>query len=533
MFAVSAFMAFSVFGQEQYNARYPFDPDKQVNENVLKGEILHFTLDSSRIYPGTVREYWVYVPAQYDASKPACLHFNFDGIQFNAPTVFDNLIYKGELPVIIGVFMAPGNVKDNEGKLFRPNRSYEFDAMNDDMVNFIETELLPDVEKHTTSDGRPIRISKDAKDRSIAGASSGGIAAFTAAWERPDRFSRVFSAIGSFTGMRGGDGYPVLVRKTEPKSIRVFLEDGRRDAWNPLFGDWFKGNVDLEAALNFAGYEVNHQWSERGGHDGIQATEIFPDAMRWLWRGWPAPVANGPTGNDQQKEILVPGKTWKLSSSDITSAVGMTSDKEGNVFFSDMNGKTYKLNHDGSISETDIDIPHGAVTTTSGMSYMINKGGKNRSDYGFASIELKQGKRYVKVVENLWAPEAMVLSSDERMMYVSDNQSRWINTYLVEKDGTLKYGQRWCWLHTPERTDGMPDMSEAKAMAIDVKGNLYVATTMGVQVCDSDGKVRTIMSLPEGAVTDLCFGGKDLSVLYIICNGRIYQRDMNVSGIAR
>lgn len=127
----------------------------------------------------------------------------------------------------------------------------------------------------------------------------------------------------------------------------------------------------------------------------------------------------------------------------------------------------------------------------------------------------------------------MVLSPDERMMYVSDNQSRWINTYLVEKDGTLKYGQRWCWLHTPERTDGMPDMSEAKAMAIDVKGNLYVATTMGVQVCDSDGKVRTIMSLPEGAVTDLCFGGKDLSVLYIICNGRIYQRDMNVSGIAR
>ena len=295
--------------QDQSNLSYPSDPDTQVQPGVPQGEVLHFTLDDSKIYPGTQREYWVYVPAQYDPAQPACLFFDLDGVQFNAPVVFDNLIHKKEIPVTIGVFVGSGTVIDSAGFPVRYNRSFEFDAVNDDFVRFIETELLPDVELKKASDGRPIRISKNGKDRAIAGCSSGGIGAFTAAWERPDLFSRVYSCIGTFVGMRGGDRYPVLIRKTEPKPIRVFLQDGSKDTWNPLFGSWFKGNLDMEAALSFAGYEVGHAWGE-GGHDGVQGTAIFPDVIRWLWRGWPNPVGGGQSGNDMQRSILIPGETW-------------------------------------------------------------------------------------------------------------------------------------------------------------------------------------------------------------------------------
>ena len=190
--------------QDQSNLSYPSDPDTQVQPGVPQGEVLHFTLDDSKIYPGTQREYWVYVPAQYDPAQPACLFFDLDGVQFNAPVVFDNLIHKKEIPVTIGVFVGSGTVIDSAGFPVRYNRSFEFDAVNDDFVRFIETELLPDVELKKASDGRPIRISKNGKDRAIAGCSSGGIGAFTAAWERPDLFSRVYSCIGTFVGMRGG-----------------------------------------------------------------------------------------------------------------------------------------------------------------------------------------------------------------------------------------------------------------------------------------------------------------------------------------
>ncbi len=134
--------------------------------------------------------------------------------------------------------------------------------------------------------------------------------------------------------MRGGDRYPVLIRKTEPKPIRVFLQDGSKDTWNPLFGSWFKGNLDMEAALSFAGYEVGHAWGE-GGHDGVQGTAIFPDVIRWLWRGWPNPVGGGQSGNDMQRSILVPGETWVSIDSSYRSVKAVAADRQGDVYFSD------------------------------------------------------------------------------------------------------------------------------------------------------------------------------------------------------
>ncbi len=188
---------------------------------IPKGEVTKYTFDQSKIFPGTMRDYWVYVPRQYDPAKPACLYVNQDGIQYNAPAVFDELIDKKEMPVTIGVFVMHGRVKaPSPGALDRFNRSYEYDGLGDGYARFLLDELLPDVEKKTTSDGRPIRLSHDGNDRGIGGSSSGAICAFTAAWERPDAFRRVFSSIGTYVGLRGGNEYPTLIRKYEPKPIR-------------------------------------------------------------------------------------------------------------------------------------------------------------------------------------------------------------------------------------------------------------------------------------------------------------------------
>src|SRR5687768_14014857 len=191
------------------------------------------------------------------------------------------------MPVVIGVFIAPGRVKALDAKtgLDRFNRSFEYDGLGDNYARFLLEELLPEVETLKTADGRAIKLSKEGNDRCIAGSSSGAIAAFTAAWERPDAFRRVFSAIGTYVGLRGGHVYPTLIRKVEPKPIRIFLQDGENDN-NIYGGDWWMANQEMQRSLGFAGYEVKHQWG-RGGHNAQDATKLFPDAVRWLWQGWP------------------------------------------------------------------------------------------------------------------------------------------------------------------------------------------------------------------------------------------------------
>src|SRR4051812_46009854 len=222
-------------------------------EAAPKGEVTRYTFERSKIFPGTVRDYWVYVPRQYDPSRPACVYVNQDGVQFNAPAVFDELIHKKEMPVTVGVFVMHGRVKaPSADALDRFNRSYEYDGLGSDYARFLLDELLPEVEKKAAADGRPIRLSRDGNDRGIGGSSSGAVCAFTAAWERPDAFRRVFSAIGTYVGLRGANAYPTLVRKVEPKPIRVFLQDGSGDL-NIWGGDWWMANQEMQRALAFAG----------------------------------------------------------------------------------------------------------------------------------------------------------------------------------------------------------------------------------------------------------------------------------------
>jgi enterochelin esterase-like enzyme len=216
------------------------------------------------------------VPRQYDGTKPACLYVNQDGVQWNAPIVFDNLIAKGDMPMTIGIFVTPGVVKalDGNAALDRYNRSLEYDGLGPDYARFLLEELLPWVESQKTADGRTIKLSKSGNDRAIGGSSSGAVCAFTAAWERPDAFSRVFSAIGTYVSLRGADRSPGLIRKYEPKPLRIFLQDGSNDL-NIYGGDWWMANQSMQRALEFAGYENQHGWGD-GGHSGKQGTALFP-----------------------------------------------------------------------------------------------------------------------------------------------------------------------------------------------------------------------------------------------------------------
>ena len=266
---------------------YELGPESHRQDGVPRGDLTLQVWKSDKVFDGTLRRYWVYVPKQYDAAKPAALMVFQDGHayvaesgEFRAPTVLDNLIHKGDMPVTIGVFIDPGHKKDQlpPEPGWRPspeNRSVEYDTPSDAYSKFLLTEILPEVEKSYS-------ISGDPEQRAICGISSGGICAFTVAWERPDQFSKVMSHVGSFVNIRGGHHYPALIRKTPPKPIRVFLQDGSHDL-NTKHGHWPLANQQMSAALSFMKYDVRFVYGE-GGHDGNHGGAILPESLRWLWR---------------------------------------------------------------------------------------------------------------------------------------------------------------------------------------------------------------------------------------------------------
>ncbi|MCC6392041.1 MAG: gluconolactonase, partial [Bryobacterales bacterium] len=158
---------------------YVLGPDSMRHEGVPRGKVTHYEWNDSRIYPGTVRDYWVYVPAQYKGDRPARVMVFQDGGSFvnekgsyRTTIVFDNLIHKGELPVIIAVFVNPGIVPgEGTETQARYNRSYEYDAVGDRFPRFLFEEILPAVAKS-------YNLSTNPDDRAISGSSSGGNASF-------------------------------------------------------------------------------------------------------------------------------------------------------------------------------------------------------------------------------------------------------------------------------------------------------------------------------------------------------------------
>jgi enterochelin esterase-like enzyme len=485
---------------------YPLTADSQKQKDVPQGKTLSFPFEQSGIFPNTKRNISVYIPAQYKADKPACVYVALDGLGFGAPTVFDNLIHKGELPLIIGIGISSGDVPSETGENARHNRSFEFDGLSDNLARFITEEVFPFVEQQKTADGLEIKLSKDPNDRCTGGGSTGGIGAFTLAWERPDLFRRVFSAIGTFVCMRGGDRYPVLVRKTEPKPLRIFLQDSSHDQWlgGPEVGDWWISNVAINRALEFAGYDVKHIWGT-GPHSGKQAAQAFPDAMRFLWKDYPNPVKaqTDKTINVFLKQILKPESEWVAAAElQPKERQRLAVDKDGSITCEDIN-----------IRDT---LPNGnyyTVDADKGTLYLVKKDG----------TKIQQG-------ENLKRPGGVAVTPDGLWLAVIESGSHFGTSYRIKSDDTLDSAQKYYWFHVPDEEDelGTGDC------CFDADGRLYAATNFGVSVLDRNGRTRAILPSPvqggQASVSSVRFGGKNFDELYIITEGKVFKRQLNVKG---
>jgi len=543
---------------------YTLGPDSQRQPNVPRGTVTQYTWNTSKTYPGTTRDYWVYVPAQYKAEKLACVMIFQDGKgmadengSYRVPIVFDNLIHKGEMPLTIGIFINPGVTPAlSPAQRDRYNRSYEYDALGDRYATFLIEEILPEVAKHHN-------LSKDPNDYAIAGSSSGGIAAFNAAWNRPDVFHRVLSFIGSFTNLRGGQDLATLIRKTEPKPLRVFLQDGSADQ-NNYAGNWFLGNQEISSALQFAGYESKFVVGTEG-HNGKHGGAILPDALRWLWQDYPKPVAKPTQVNERGVyTILEPGKEWELLGEGYHLTADSTTDKEGNVYFTDAtHNRIYKIDLNGKIAvwKENTDGAHGLMFGPDDRLYVCQHDHKRIIAYtpdgkelvvveGVAMhhlavtrhnevyfseapahsvwfVDAKGNKRIVYSGIN-W-PRSVRLSPDQSLLVVDEPHSKWVWSFQIQRDGSLADGQPFYRLEAPDDSE-----LDAGGMAFDTEGFLYVATTLGVEVCDQPGRVNTIINKPQGmtgSVANIVFGGPNMQWLYLTDGNKMYRRQLKRQGV--
>jgi gluconolactonase len=532
--------------------------------DIPHGTVTKYSWTASKIYPGTRRDYWVYVPAQYNEREPACVMVFQDGggyvdpkSSWNTAAVFDELIHRKEMPVTIGIFVNPGQIPPltGEGKP-RSNRSVEYDSLGDRYARFLIEEILPEV-------GKQYRLKQDGNSHAIAGASSGAIAAFTVAWERPDAFSRVFSTIGSFVAFRGGHEYIPLIRKTEHKPLRIFLQSGTHDM-NVSAGAWWFANQDMLDAFNYSAYDVRYEWGE-GGHDSKHGSKIFADVLRWLWRDYPSPITTVGTSRQPLSEILLPNESWQPVAKDHTVG-GITANADGDLVFTDTTkNRLYTLSSDDdprlssnehatamgrlaagrdqllvaepatkriasfdaaghrTVVGTNLSAHHLAVTS-SGRLYATDKSARQ-----IWSID--ETRRARAVDHDLKSPAGLQLSLDEHTLFVSDPHERLVYAYQIQADGALTNKLPYCYLHVPANELE----SGADGMTIDANGRLFVATTLGVQVCEQEGRSIGIITFPRDVtVTQVTFGGKTHDVLYAVSsNGTLLRRKVQTENHPR
>ncbi len=436
--------------------------------SAYEGEVLQFEMTDSQFYPGTHRTIKVYVPDRYDGKTPACLLVAMDGLSDYIVCGMDKLMEQGSMPVTIGVFVNPGYINGPDGKAVRYNRSNEFDRADGRFAEFLEKEVIARACLQKTEDGREVKISSKAMDRVIMGASSGAVAAFSAAWWRPDLYSKVYSIIGTYMPFRDADEYPWLVRKSEPKPLRIFLQDNDKDSWNLLFGSWYEENLRMNSALEYAGYEVAHHWDE-GGHSGENGAAIFCEVMEWLWKDWPEPVKKGVSGNLTLRKILDPSEAdWEMCIENVGEAMLVPFDEDEPLLVS-------KRSVEGLLSH----------------------------------------KRYPARTARRYDPLKAVYPGGGQAVKAEAGE-KWVKSYVISPEGEYLYEQDYyCLSDKPHQ------------LVFDVLGYMYAATDRGVQVCDHNGRVRVFLSLPSGAVTSLAFAGKKL---YVVSGGNVYVRNLRTGG---
>jgi sugar lactone lactonase YvrE len=466
---ISFVVCFCIWGVTNVHAQpakagiddYEPGPDSKPQSGVPKGKTFSFRLEDSKVFPGTRRNIAVYVPAQYKGDKPACVYVGLDSLGFGVPVVFDNLIHKGDMPITIAIGVSSGVVASaTEAENPRFNRSFEFDGLNDSLARFIVEEVFPEVEKRQTPDGLPIKLSQDPNDRCAGGASTGGIGAFTLAWE----------------------------------------------------------------------------------HSGKHATAIFPDAMRFLWKDWPAPIRarTAETRNVLLKATLDPESSWQIVREAGDHCDHLAVNPQGEVFFHELaNKRTRKLGTDGKVSDAanisadkafafaangqavTVDDLNATCVTTTSRGYIY----ATEADAGKVWLVRPAGSKTL-LDEGLKRPTGIALSPDGLWLAVMESHTHWGYSYRVKQDGTVDLKQRFYWAHVPDWADD----SGAGSMCMDRDGHPYVATHKGVQIFDRNGRSRGILPMPAGKATSVCFGGENLDTLFVTSGGKLYRRHMKAVG---
>jgi sugar lactone lactonase YvrE/predicted esterase len=579
---------------------YTLGPDSEPYDGVPKGTITKFTLTPGKYYPGTPHSCALYVPAQYDPARPTPFMIFLDGSQalgngMRVPVVLDNLIAKHDLPPMIAIFVDPGILPiDSEPSHAdtdqnRYNRIYEYDSLTSRFADFLLNELIPEVAK-------TYNLSKNPDDRGLSGVSTGAVGAFMAAWNRPDQFHRVLSFIGTYVSMKGADAMPALVRKTEQKPIRVFMQDGTNDHIVPgepygtsFAGSWPINNQVMYEALEFAGYDVKLEMGTEA-HNTKQAGAILPDAMRWLWRGYPDPIvvhepaAMHDPGWDPSGKVfstISADKPWQQIGGDYGAIRSITSDRNGNVYVPDRTAgcidridTTGKITHftqppddatlarmgpgdllytyqptTGDIvsSNTLTGVASGEKTIARGLANVVDftftqKGAIYFLDGPTATIDLIDPSldpagqlrtllHWTELNGEMTSPKGLALSPDQSMLIAIDAISRYSWSFQIAADGSLKNGEPFYRLEMPETTV-WAWQSGVRGAADDTDGAVYFATPLGIQICMENGRVNEILNppVPGSPLTAIAFAGDSPAWLYVAEDGKLYRRPVKVTG---
>ena len=564
---------------QQTKPKWQPHPQAMQKEDVPKGRMIKMPEMTSKVFAGTKRDWWVYVPQQYDENHAAALMVFQDGERMKSegrwriPIVLDNLIHSGKIPPMIAVFINPGQSVDeprNNRKF--SNRGLEYDSLGDRYSRFLSEEILPVV-------AAKYNLSDDPSMRAIGGSSSGGICAFTVAWEHPEQFGKVFTSVGSFTHLRGGNIYPGLIRKTEPKPIRLYMADTSGDIDN-AFGSWPIANQRMASALQYMGYDVHFEWAKGYAHNADFGSSKFPDAMEWLWRDeqhQPSiDTKDDLRGDLTLLDLLIPGESWQLVADELGFADALCSDQDGYVYFCDMRAPAViQVNTDTgeqriickeSVSGLEFNSDETLLYACQGSKNRIISidpltGKVNSVTEGVKPNDLavtkdgyilftQTGKSEVVRVDpsngdqtvvdhGISKPNGIALSNDGGTLAVSDYGGPHTWTFRVKKKGNLDAKMPTMPMRLRIDATGQfrfnekPEYlanSRGDGMAVDKRGRFYVTSDLGVQIFDPTG--RPCGLLPkidrEQPLTTCILAGSEQNWLYIAHGKRIYRRRLMI-----
>lgn len=496
LIAVAVFLSLTARAQEPY----PPTPDSEV-QNIPHGTVEKLTLPAGKFYPGTPHTVSIYLPLNAGSAPLPYMIFldgsGYLGGRMRAATVLDNLIAKHQLPPMAGIFIDPGILPAiRPDAQNRYERVFEYDSLSNRYVNFLMQEVIPFVEKKHA-------LSKDPNAHAIGGTSTGAVGAFVAAWHRPDQFRRVLSLIGTYVAMKGADTLPELVRKTEPKPIRIWLQDGANDhitADEPYgtfyAGTWPRANQMLYDALQFGGYDTKLTIGT-GAHDTRQGSAELPEALKWLWRDYTPEKGIG------QIEVHPPAAL---------NTAGF--DKRGSIWST--------VDAVNGWKELDDSEPESEALTSKGVHYIADGTGHIR----WASTN-EVGRLAHDVASPAPKADGAALSPDEAMLVITyrDHRHQW--SMQLDKDGKPTYPEPFYRLEVLDEETG------ATGAAFDSLGQVYFATKIGVQIAEANGRIAMILNspIPDEPIDSIAFGGPDHDWLYVTVQGKLYRRKMKTHAV--